>query len=154
MIQATNGKPTNCTVLKPLGLNTSPPAQPTSVERARTRVADLLIRFRIPILIVVHALIFAIGYFLAYALRLDFEISIEMQQRFWKSLPFVVTIEIGCFLYFRTFLGWWSYVKFRDLVSFFKPLVVSSVLISIVDRFVFNALIPRSVFVQLVCSPG
>lgn len=151
---SSNGKPISHKDVQSSPQTKSEAAPTGWLEQTRVRLQDLLIAFRIPILIVVHAVIFSVGYFLAYAIRLDFDISLEMQERFWKSLPFVVGIEIGCFLFFRTFNGWWRYVTFRDLVSFVKPLVVSFVLILIVDRFLFNAMIPRSVYVinLMVCG--
>ena len=110
--------------------------------------------FRILILVLLHCVIFTAGYFLAFALRLDFNISAEMQTRFWMSLPVVVSIEIACFLFFKTFHGWWRYVTFRDLVSFVKPICVSFLLIAVVDSFFLQIPIPRSVLLINIMTSG
>ena len=123
-------------------------------ESTASRWPGLLIKYRIPILVVAHVLIFSLGYLLAFALRLDFDMSPEYQLQFWKTLPVVLLIEIGCFLYFKTFHGWWRYVTFRDIVSFVKPLGVSFLLIAAVDVFMLDKPIPRSVLIINVMTSG
>jgi FlaA1/EpsC-like NDP-sugar epimerase len=101
-----------------------------------------------------HLLIFSAGYFFAFALRLDFEISLEMQKRFWISLPVVVGIEVVCFLLFKTFHGWWRYVTFRDLISFVNPFCVSFLAILAVDTYILNIQIPRSILLINILTSG
>ena len=128
--------------------------QKKKFRMASDRVVVLLIQMRIPLLTIAHVAIFSFSYFIAYALRLDFAISTEMTARFWGSLPYVVSIEIGCFLFFRTFHGWWRHVTFRDLISFVKPLTVSVLLILVADLLFLNIQIPRSVLVINVMVSG
>ena len=111
-------------------------------------------RYRISILTLAHIFVFSFSYYTAYLLRLDFSISQEMSTRFWHSLPYVVGIEIGCFLFLRTFHGWWRHVTFRDLVSFVKPLAVSVTLIFAADIVFLDIQVPRSVLVINVLISG
>ena len=64
-------------IIRKTNLN-SPETNRSENEWVDLHWSKWLIKYRIPILILVHVVIFSLGYFLAYALRLDFTISPEM----------------------------------------------------------------------------
>ena len=104
-----------------------------------------LLRIRIPLLVSIHALVFAGCYALAFAVRFDGAISSEMQAIFWKSLPVIVAVQIAAFSFSKTFHGWWRYVTFRDLISFVKPLTIGYLAVLAIDLLVLPYHIPRSI---------
>ncbi|MCA9198276.1 MAG: polysaccharide biosynthesis protein [Planctomycetales bacterium] len=111
------------------------------------RIRDFLITIRVPLLAIVHTVIFATAYWLSFGLRFDFEIPAEMYQRFVTTLPFVLSIQIGSLLVFKSFHGWWRYVTLRDLISLIRPMLVGFAVITMFDYFVLTTRIPRAVLI-------
>ena len=107
-----------------------------------------MVRFRLPLLVLIHTCIFALSYWLAYCLRFDFNVPAEWVTVFWNTLVPLLVVELGIFLYFRTFNGWWRYVTFRDFISICRPLLVCFLVFAINDYFFLETHVPRSVHIM------
>jgi len=91
-----------------------------------------------------HLGLFALSFWGAYCLRLDFklppltlnagDVSIEFS-RYWDSLyqllPLVLVIKVAVFWYFRLYSSWGRYVGVQDLIETFKASHVSTAIIVI-----------------------
>ncbi len=104
-----------------------------------------LLKIRVPLLVTIHAMVFAGCYALAFTVRFDGSISAEMQSIFWKSIPVIVAVQIAAFSLSKTFHGWWRYVTFRDLIGFVKPLTIGYLAVLAIDLLVLPYHIPRSI---------
>ena len=120
---------------------------------------ELLTSIRFPLIILFHALIFAVAYYLSFQIRFDFDTPAHWQRFFLQTVPFLVGIELGCFYFFGAFNGWWRYFTFRDLTSLSHPLLASFLIFGLVDFFFFNPHAPRSIHLLntilagiLICS--
>ena len=113
----------------------------------RLKLADRLIANRVPILFIAHLVIFAIAYRIAFALRFDFQMPAEFQQKFWSSLPLLLLIKLSVFLALKSFHGWWRYVTFGDMVSIARASFLAFLIVAVVDHFVLPFQIPRAVLI-------
>jgi len=105
----------------------------------------------------VHVLLFALSFWLAYALRYEFRIppfyapipdllrvdvageairvsdfigvSTSVWASFYKLLAFVLVVKVLVFGYFRLYAGWWQYVSIQDLIETFKASHISTFII-------------------------
>ena len=113
----------------------------------------------------VHLLLFAISFWLAYALRYEFRVPpfyapipdvvraevagqamhvsefsgvpVSLWSVFPKLLVFVLLVKLLVFGYFRLYAGWWQYVSIQDLIETFKSSHISTFLI-IVGVYLFK----------------
>ncbi|MFC1759199.1 polysaccharide biosynthesis protein [Planctomycetota bacterium] len=113
----------------------------------RLKLADRLIANRVPILFVAHLVVFAVAYRVAFVLRFDFDMPVQHQQAFWRSLPLLLLIKLGVFLALKSFHGWWRYVTFEDMVSIARASFLAFLLVAVVDHFILPFQIPRAVLI-------
>jgi FlaA1/EpsC-like NDP-sugar epimerase len=94
------------------------------------------------------ALLVAIAWYLAFALRFDFEIPGRYEELLVKSIGLVVVLKVAIFVLFGFYNHWWRYVSITDIWSAARGVVVASLLafavVFLVDP-VANARLPRSV---------
>lgn len=112
-------------------------------RRAAARVASRhaqLVKFAI------HLLLTPCAFYLAFALRFDFDVPPHYVVLFVRSLPVVMAAEAGAFWLLRVDRGWWRYVGLPDLVTLVKATTLSS-LGAVVALFLLGQLkgFPRSV---------
>jgi FlaA1/EpsC-like NDP-sugar epimerase len=101
---------------------------------------------------VVHMLmdagLVALAWYLAFALRFDFEIPGRYEELLVKSILLVVALKIPIFALFGFYNHWWRYVSITDIWSAVRGVVVASLLafavVFLIDP-VENARLPRSV---------
>lgn len=106
----------------------------------------LLKKYRVVALLVAHACVFALLYYLAFWLRFDFELSGERVAKFRDSVLVVVAIKTSVFLLLRNFHGWWRYVTFKDFVNLLRAAFVSLGFVYAFDQFLLASFqIPRTV---------
>ncbi len=123
-------------------------------EIGKNRLPAWLVAIRLPILLMAHALIFAVSWLAAYAIRFDFVIPALYWDRLWATLPWVILVQLACFWGFRTLHGWWRYVTLRDLVSFAKPQALSLAILFAASIVVFDRAVPRSVLLVHIVLSG
>lgn len=137
-----------------LDINTSPNKTRNGNEASSAQLPPWVLKLRMPILLGAHVFTFGVAYLFAYALRFDFEIPVSYMRGLKIGLPVAVSIQIACFLAFRTLHGWWRYVTFRDLLDFVKPLGTAFVITWLVDLLLLERVIPRSVLIMHVILSG
>lgn len=100
-------------------------------------------RFRLPILIAGHLVIFVAVYLCALYLR--FEQFLPENPRHLKVLPIVLIVKLACFWSFQTFHGWWRHVTFTDLVLMAKATLSSVGIFFLLDYLILSEQISRAV---------
>ena len=130
-----------------LEISNQPASNSDQGSEPHTRASGFrwLVRFRLPILILAHTVVFCAVYYLAIVIR--FERWIPTDPRFlWIGMPFVASIKLALFYVMRNFHGWWRYVTFSDLYSLARAATMSVFVIVLVDHFVMTGFqIPRTV---------
>lgn len=121
---------------------------------ANAKFPDWLLSIRIPLLVVGHAVLFAISFVAAYLLRFDLQIPADHAASMWRMIPYVVSLQILAFWIFNTFHGWWRYVTFRDLLSFVAPLTVTGLALWLIGQVIGFAKIPGSIIVLYIVLSG
>ncbi len=89
----------------------------------------LLIKLRRPIVLVLHLMLIPLGYYAAFLLRFDFRPPQAYVDLFWRTVPYMAALRLGCFALFGLFHGWWRHVGMRDLVDLVRATTLSSVLL-------------------------
>ena len=119
--------------------------KPGCLRRALRAVGRALLAGRVGLLAIGHFACFSLVYWLAFAMRFDFEIPAGQMQIFLMSLPWLLAVKLVVFYGSGHYHGWWSYVTFSDLVALLRAAVLSSLFIAAVDHFLTTYQIPRIV---------
>ncbi|WP_197455920.1 polysaccharide biosynthesis protein [Stieleria neptunia] len=104
-----------------------------------------IVRYRLPLLVVAHTLLFAGTYALAFLLRFDLSIPDHYYIAFCVTMPVIVTLKTVIFLATGQLHGWWRIVSFRDLIGIVHACVISFLAIASAGYFSNSISIPRSV---------
>ncbi len=113
-------------------------------------VVDSLISVRFWLLAAGHLILFGMVYWLAYGLRFGFnnaEISSEIRDSFWTSLPWLLAIKLVIFYASGHYHGWWRYVTFSDLTALLRASLVSFLALAALDYFTNWYHVPRGVLI-------
>lgn len=116
-----------------------------------SRLSNLLLEYRRPIVVLAHGLIWIVSYATAFALRFDFAIPEAFLQ--WTYAAWIgplVLIRAGSFAGFGLFQGMWKYTGQRDLENLIKATVASTLLFALTVLAVGTRAypFPRSVFLM------
>jgi FlaA1/EpsC-like NDP-sugar epimerase len=87
---------------------------------------DTTIRYRRPLLVAAHIVLFSAAYAVAFALRFDFDIPRQEMSAFLATLPILLAIRATTFWFLRLYQGLWRYVSVRDVVGILKGVTLSS----------------------------
>ncbi len=90
---------------------------------------DKVFKHRRLVIIFYHLVIFAAAYWLAFALRFDFNIPQSFFVLFMVSLAPVLLIKLFIFERFGLFQGWLRYVGMKDLSAIIQASLVSALII-------------------------
>ncbi len=100
------------------------------------------------IVVIVDTVLLCCSFYLAHVFRFDFVVPDWAIQKFWKLLPIIILVKLGCLYFFDSYRGMWRYTGLNDLMNVVKASVVSSisliVLILFSNRF---EMVSRSVLV-------
>ncbi len=118
---------------------------PTSVSRV-VELLERVVRFRRPLIVLVHLLLTVIAYGAAYLTRFDFEFPPEWRTFIRQSLPLLVTIRLAVFAWLHLHEGLWLYVSLRDGVAIAKAVGVSSAMFLAASFVLLGRRPPWSVF--------
>ena len=106
-----------------------------------------LLKHRVWWLAAGHGAIFAIAYWLAFALRFDFVIPDHQLRQLTASLPTILMIKLAVFYLMGHLHGWWRYVTFADLIALMKASMLSLLIIVLINFYLLEGMIPRFVVV-------
>ena len=113
------------------------------------RVPSPVIRYRLPLIVFLHALFAAVALTMSFLVRFDFSLGPDRYVRlFLLSLPINVAIFVGVSAFFNLFQGIWRYVSVDDLRDIFKAALVAGLVFAVImmlDRRHFSGY-PRSIY--------
>jgi FlaA1/EpsC-like NDP-sugar epimerase/lipopolysaccharide/colanic/teichoic acid biosynthesis glycosyltransferase len=119
-----------------------------AVGMEATPVGSAILKYRRPLVILIHLTLAAFAYYGAWSLRFDGQIPAIETQLFWKFLPWLLLIRAVTFAVFRLYQGLWRYTSVTDAANIVAGVAAGSVLLVVLVRLVYaEPAHPRSVFV-------
>jgi FlaA1/EpsC-like NDP-sugar epimerase len=92
--------------------------------------SNLIIRFRRPLIVLAHLVVFAVSLLLAFLVAANMQINKEwLVGQYPTMLVFVLVIKTLIFGLFKQYRGWWRYVGISDLTGIVRASLVSTMLI-------------------------
>jgi len=92
--------------------------------------ADLLVRFRKPLIILAHILVFAASLMLSFLLASNMQLRREwLFKQFPLLLMFILPLKLIIFTFFKQYQGWWRYVGISDLIGIVRASLISTIVI-------------------------
>ncbi len=118
------------------------------VKQRRSTVTLLLLKYRRPLVILLHAIFIVLSNYLAFWLRFDGAIPEQEAAELMRLLPWLVTLRGMTFIPFRLYEGLWRYTSIRDLCDIVVGVSTSSFLFYLLVRWGFGYVdYPYSVFI-------
>ncbi len=113
-----------------------------------TALLAVILRFRRPIGILVHAMLIVTSAAAAAWLRFDGDVPAEYVRYFVATVPILVACRVALFLPFRLFQGLWRYTSISDLLNIVAGVASSSLLFFLLHPlFPVERTFPRSILV-------
>ena len=91
-------------------------------------LTETVLRYRRPLIVLVHAILVVTSLVLAFLIRFDLDIPASEWRRIAETLPLLLVVRMTLFWYFGLYEGLWRYVSVRDLVSILKATTLSEAL--------------------------
>ncbi len=110
------------------------------------QVLDRFASYRRPVMVVLHTILVAAAYLLAFQLRFDFRLPFAEWHRFLTTLPALVAVRMAVFAWFHLYEGLWRYVSMRDILTILKAVTLSSLIFLAGNLVFFGHGSARSVF--------
>jgi FlaA1/EpsC-like NDP-sugar epimerase len=107
----------------------------TQLKRGNRNLSELapvpavLLRFRKPLIILAHIVVFAASLLLSFLLIHDMELRRSWLQYYLPLLLFALIIKLPVFGLFKQYRGWWRYVGISDLTGIMRASLVSTFII-------------------------
>jgi len=92
-------------------------------------VPAVLLRFRKPLIVLAHIVVFAASLFLSFLLVNNMQLKQSWLNVYPPLLLFVLIIKLSIFGLFKQYRGWWRYVGISDLTSIMRASLVSTFII-------------------------
>jgi FlaA1/EpsC-like NDP-sugar epimerase len=89
-----------------------------------------VVRHRHLVAALIHSMLIAAGFSLAFLLRFDGDIPPKYQVLFWTTLPFIVVLRLAALAAFGVLRSHYRYVGMQDLTDLLKAVAVSSIAFS------------------------
>jgi FlaA1/EpsC-like NDP-sugar epimerase len=120
-----------------------------AMQSGGVRVVELLervVRFRRPVIVLVHLLLVVTAYLAGYLTRFDLDFPPEWRTFVLQSLPLLVAIRLGVFAWLHLHEGLWLYVSLRDALAIAKAVGLSSTMFLAASLLLLGRRPPWSVF--------
>jgi FlaA1/EpsC-like NDP-sugar epimerase len=91
-------------------------------------LTEKILRYRRPLIVLVHAALVAASLVLAFLIRFDLDVPASEWRRVAETLPLLLVVRMSVFWYFGLYEGLWRYVSVRDFVSILKATTLSEAL--------------------------
>ncbi len=100
------------------------------------------------IIFVIDAVLAAVSFYLAYAIRFEFQIPVKEVKGMLRIFPIVFIIKLSSFLIFRMYHGMWRYTSLADLLNTARAVFASTagIIMAVLVMYRFVGY-PRSVFI-------
>lgn len=93
-------------------------------------------------------LVASVIWYVAFLLRFNFEIPANFSGVIWQTLPLVLIIQFGCFLFFGLYRGMWRFASIPDLKRIIRAVALSALIIGFASLILQpEIIIPRSVLI-------
>jgi len=92
-------------------------------------VPAVLLRYRKPLIILAHIVVFAASPFLSFLLIHNMDINRKWLDLYPPLLLFVLIVKLPVFGLFKQYRGWWRYVGISDLTGIMRASLVSTFII-------------------------
>jgi FlaA1/EpsC-like NDP-sugar epimerase len=92
-------------------------------------VPAALLRYRKPLIILAHILVFAASLFLSFLLVNNMQLKLSWLNLYPPLLLFVLIVKLPMFALFKQYRGWWRYVGISDLTGIMRASLVSTFII-------------------------
>ena len=89
----------------------------------------VLLRFRKPLIVLAHIVIFAASLFLSFLLVHNMQLKRSWLNLYSPLLLFVLIVKLTVFGLFKQYRGWWRYVGISDLTGIMRASLVSTFII-------------------------
>jgi FlaA1/EpsC-like NDP-sugar epimerase len=110
---------------------------------------ESILKYRRPLIILLHAFLVVLANYLAFYLRFDGMIPQQEWERFAQMLPLLVIIRALTFAPFRLYEGLWRYTGIWDLRNIVAGILTSTVIFYCLTRWGFEITdYPRSTFIM------
>src|SRR3990172_9366001 len=86
---------------------------------------------RVFLVLLLHAVVFALAYWLAYAIKFDFQIEQRDFVLFLLTLPALMVVKLTVFYSLGNCHGWWRMVTFSDLAALLRAATISTMVIAL-----------------------
>lgn len=100
------------------------------IKMSEHTLKPLLLKYRRPLIVVLHAVLIVLAQYLAFWLRFDGVIPVQQEALLLQALPWVVGLRMVTFALFRLYQGLWRYTGIEDLFSIIMAVSTSSLLLS------------------------
>jgi FlaA1/EpsC-like NDP-sugar epimerase len=85
-----------------------------------------LLRFRKPLILLLHLVLIPLGYLAGFALRFDVPIPAHAMAIYVGTVPLLLAVRLLTFAAFRLYQGWWRYVGMQDVMDIGKAVSAST----------------------------
>ncbi len=93
----------------------------------------------------VHAIVFILIFATSFGIRFDFDIPAHQLDILWRNLPWILGVKMAVFYGTGLFHGWWRHATMSDLAALLKAAVISLAAVVMVDHFLIESHVPRSI---------
>ena len=98
-------------------------------------------------ILLAHAVLVALAYWLAFVLQFEFRLSPDEWSKCFRTLPFILVVRLLVFQWFHLYVGLWRYISMRDIVVILKAATLSSAILSGGILLVYGLAFPLSVLI-------
>jgi dTDP-4-amino-4,6-dideoxygalactose transaminase/lipopolysaccharide/colanic/teichoic acid biosynthesis glycosyltransferase len=109
------------------------------------RVDAVLVRYRRMLIVVAHAVLVPVAYYLAFFLRFDFNLPQAEWDRVIATVPLLLGLRLAAFAAFRLYRGLWRYFSIADAAPIVKAITASSAIFGLAVFLFADPGFPRSV---------
>ena len=100
-----------------------------SISPGIRQVAEILLPYRLAIIVMIHVFLFAGSYFYSLLLFNGMIVDQYVFEVFAKTFWPLLVLRLAAFQYYGLFSGMWRFVSFEDLISIIHAVIVSSLAI-------------------------
>src|SRR5213079_1588426 len=98
-------------------------------------------------ILLAHAVLVALAYWLAFVLQFEFRLSPDEWSKCFRTLAFILVVRLLVFQWFHLYVGLWRYISMRDIVVILKAATLSSAILSGGILLVYGLAFPLSVLI-------